>query len=302
MSNLFYGHGINDIYQQLCYTLIHSPDYILAPRNLKTNELIDVTLRINSPIQRILTLKSRNISLRYLAGELCFYMSGSRSLKFISHYSKFWDSISDNGRTVNSCYGYKIFEKKTKNITQFEYAKEQLLIDKDSRKSIIMMHTNENTLLKTNDNICTIFLQFFIRENFLILIVHMRSNDVYFGLTYDIPFFTILQEIMAVNLRSKYPYLKLGAYIHNAGSMHFYQKNYNVILSCSQDHGIEIDTSSQMMPSITKQTLRQFPKLLKYEEQLRRGWKGEIIADAQSPETFHDPFLLTIKGWLEEKK
>ncbi len=128
MSNLFYGHGINDIYQQLCYTLIHSPDYILAPRNLKTNELIDVTLRINSPIQRILTLKSRNISLRYLAGELCFYMSGSRSLKFISYYSKFWDSISDNGRTVNSCYGYKIFEKKTKNITQFEYAKEQLLI------------------------------------------------------------------------------------------------------------------------------------------------------------------------------
>ena len=299
MSNLFYGQGINDIYKQICYALIHNPDYILSPRSLKTNELINVTLHINSPVQRILTLKSRHISLYYLAGELCFYLSGSRSLAFISHYSKFWNKISDNGRTVNSCYGYKIFKKKTNKFSQFECARQKLLRDKDTRKAIIMLHTDENNVLYSKDNICTIYLQFFIRDDFLILITHMRSNDIFFGLTYDIPFFTILQEIMLVHLRRKYPYLKLGTYIHNAGSMHFYEKDRNVIFECSRD---VVSAPSQLMPGITEKTLEELPLLLKYEEQLRREWKGEIIADAQASKSFNDPFLLTIKNWLEEKK
>ena len=288
MNNNLRGTGINSIYKQICSALYHQPDYFLKPRGLKTNELLNCSLQILKPRQRILTLESRKISLHYLAGELCFYLSGSRSLKFISYYSKFWNKISDNGRTVNSCYGYKIFRNKINDITQFEYAKEQLMIDKNTRKAILMLHTDDDVLLKTKDNICTIFLQFFIRNDELILITNMRSNDIFFGLTYDIPFFTILQEIMLVHLQPKYPNLKLGSYIHNAGSLHFYEKDCNAILKCIMDS--LPDSKSQEMPPITKLTLKEFPLLLKYEKQLRKTDESNI--------TFTDPFLLTLKKWL----
>jgi len=291
MSQNFYGSGINSVYKEICYALIYNPDYILKPRNLKTAEILNAHIYITDPRKRILTLKSRNISYRYLAGELCFYLSGSRSLKFISHYSKFWNKISDNGRTVNSCYGYKIFKKKVNYITQFEYAEYQLLKDKDTRKAIIMMHTDENNVLKTNDDICTIYLQFFIRHEHLILITYMRSNDIFFGLTYDIPFFTIVQEIMLIHLQEKYPDLTLGSYIHNAGSLHFYEKDYDKVLACSKEGSLFLP--SEKMPSITRRTLIEFPLLLKYEKQLRKKGESNI--------KFLDAFLFTLRCWLEEK-
>jgi thymidylate kinase len=52
----------------------------------------------------------------------------------------------------------------------------------------------------------------------------MRSNDIVLGFTYDIFAFTMFQEMMANELG-----LELGTYYHNVGSMHIYQKNFNLL-------------------------------------------------------------------------
>ena len=43
-------------------------------------------------------------------------------------------------------------------------------------------------------------MQFFVRSGALHAITHMRSNDIILGSPYDIFFFTMLQEMMAVAL------------------------------------------------------------------------------------------------------
>jgi len=48
----------------------------------------------------------------------------------------------------------------------------------------------------------------------------MRSNDVVWGLPYDVFLFTMLQEMLAQTLD-----LELGSYIHVAGSFHLYERH-----------------------------------------------------------------------------
>ena len=75
---------------------------------------------------------------------------------------------------------------------------------------------------------CTLTLHWFIRENRLCLIVNMRSNDVILGFTNDVFQFTMLQEALMVNLKDTYPDIELGCYFHNAGSMHIYDRHFEM--------------------------------------------------------------------------
>lgn len=44
--------------------------------------------------------------------------------------------------------------------------------------------------------------------------------------TNDVFQFTMLQEMMVLSLKDKYPELELGTYFHNAGSMHIYDRHF----------------------------------------------------------------------------
>ena len=63
----------------------------------------------------------------------------------------------------------------------------------------------------------------------------MRSNDAFFGLTFDLPFFTMLQQQMLRHLQETvYPDLELGFYTHIAHSLHIYEKNFSSLESALQ--------------------------------------------------------------------
>ena len=78
---------------------------------------------------------------------------------------------------------------------------------------------------------CTLTMHWFIRENKLHLIVNMRSNDIILGFTNDVFQFTMMQEAMMLRLRETYPDLELGNYYHNAGSMHIYDRHFEMAQS-----------------------------------------------------------------------
>lgn len=67
---------------------------------------------------------------------------------------------------------------------------------------------------------CATTLQLMIRDGRLQAIATMRSNDVILGLPYDVFLFSMLQELMAVELN-----LEVGAYHHFVGSLHIYDSN-----------------------------------------------------------------------------
>lgn len=193
---------------------------ISKPRGFKVKEIINANICIKNPRDRYIYDSDRKMSYAYAFGELCWYMDGDNFIEPIRYYSRFYDKITDDGRTVNSAYGYRIFGNHPQiPFDQWRRCVELLKNDSDSRQAIIHIHTPNNK--PTKDEVCTLTLQFLIRNGKLNMIVNMRSNDVVYGFTYDVFCFTAMQELMAEELG-----VKLGYYYHNAASLHVYLNDF----------------------------------------------------------------------------
>lgn len=183
-------------------------------------EIINATTVIEDPTRCILKSKIRKLPMRYLVGELLWYLSGKNTLKSIQTITHAWDRMSDNGVTVNSNYGWCIQEKFGFN--QWEYVRELLLQDPNTRQAILHIKTAEDSIKNpTKDMNCTIALQFMLREGKLHLTVTMRSNDLWMGFPNDVFQFTAMQILMAMQLG-----VEVGTYTHHAGSLHLYERDY----------------------------------------------------------------------------
>ncbi len=89
-----------------------------------------------------------------------------------------------------------------------------------------MLISSPNNGFLSNDNFCATYLRVRIdNANKLHLTAHMRSNDVFFGTVYDVPFFVFVQLALVDQLKSQYPKLTLGTYTHFANSLHMYERN-----------------------------------------------------------------------------
>ena len=181
-----------------------------------TGEIINAVTVIDDPKDNLVTSPIRKLSHKYAIGELLWYLSGSNKLDAIANYSKAWNKLSDDGETVNSAYGYRIFEKF--GFDQWEHVKGLLKADPNSRQAVI--HIKEPNPEKTKDLPCTVALQYFIRDGKLYATTYMRSNDIWLGFPYDVFTFTCLQIKMAFELG-----VGIGSYTHIAGSLHLYSRN-----------------------------------------------------------------------------
>lgn len=180
-------------------------------------EILDAVFCVEDPTRNIVKNKVRNMPLRYAIGELAWYLSGTNKTKAIAQFSKKWEEISDDGETNNSAYGHRIFNKFGFN--QYEYIRELLEKDPLSRQAVI--HIKDASNVPTKDTPCTVYLQFFIREGKLHLSVHMRSNDIWMGVPYDMFSFCFIQMMLAMELG-----VEIGSYTHYAGSLHMYERDY----------------------------------------------------------------------------
>jgi len=184
-------------------------------------QLTNVMLVLTNPKNSLVMSPTRNVSTKYLLGEMKFYESSSNSLEDIAKYSSFWRKVSDDDKTVNSAYGYIIYDKY--GFDQFSFAHKNLVDNKYSRQAVLNIKHADNR--PTKDMNCTISIQFTISNNKLHCATNMRSNDIWFGLPYDMAYFTYLQNKMFHKLKETYPDLELGEYVHFVGNIHLYDKN-----------------------------------------------------------------------------
>lgn len=232
-----------EAYTKCLDVLINNPDYETSPRGLKINEILNAVIEIEDPTQNLFINSHRKFPVKYLAGELLWYFLGRNDLKFISKYSKFWNNIANVDGTLNSAYGHLLFKEHNEHgFNEWYWAFKSLVDDKDSRQAIIRFNKPTVSFKGNKDFVCTIYGIFHIREDELHFTIHMRSNDVWLGVTFDIPFFMILHQQMLGNLRYDYPGLKLGKYIHIANSLHMYEKNFDdaekMVNSPIHSHGL----------------------------------------------------------------
>lgn len=180
-------------------------------------EICDAVFCIEDPTKNIVTNAIRKMPMRYAIGELAWYLSGSNRVSDIARFAKKWVDISDDGIHNNSAYGWRIYDKFDFN--QWEYVKGLLQRDPNTRQAVIHIKDADNR--PTKDTPCTVYLQFLLRDGKLNLSVHMRSNDIWMGVPYDMFSFCFLQMKMAMELG-----VEIGQYTHYAGSLHMYARDF----------------------------------------------------------------------------
>lgn len=211
---------IDDIYMDMLYDLYHNGSLVSA-RGMKAYEVLAYKLLLD-PKDNIIKLPGFETNMEYAAQELAWYYSGDPSINYSPLIKRIWEKYSDDGITVNSNYGERIYGKHPQiKIDQWGWVKKKLTKDPETRQAVININTYFDKYRETKDFPCTISMQFFNRGNCLDMIVYMRSNDAYYGFRNDIYCFSELQKLMAKELN-----IDAGRYWHIAGSMHLYEKDW----------------------------------------------------------------------------
>jgi len=223
------GSTFAEIYEQLIKSIYLNPEYISSPRGMKIKEQTNLEITLTDPTSNLFTNVHRSPNPNYLYPELLWYFLGRNDLDFISNYSKFWNKLTNDG-ILNSAYGNLLFTQKNEHgYSEYGWALESLINDKDSRQSILRFNKPVHSYKGNKDFVCTLNGIFNIRNNKLNFTTTMRSQDVWFGITYDMPFFTILMQQVLLHLQEYYPDLTLGKYVHYVLSEHIYEKDFNNI-------------------------------------------------------------------------
>lgn len=229
----------HDAYLGTLKDIYHNPDFVCAPRGLKIREKVDYKFTVEQPTDESLITQDteRNKVIEaYTDKEKVLYASGSNKVEDFAKASAFWQKLANPDGTVNSAYGFLLWRNysctsnfSNRAMTPWEWAKESLLADKDTRQAILRFNLPEHCWIGNKDFTCTLTGNFLIRNDKLLLTMVMRSNDVVYGLAYDLPWFCSLMDKMLEELKPTYPNLQKGTYTHFAHSMHAYEKDAEVI-------------------------------------------------------------------------
>ena len=198
---------------------------ISKPRDLEVKELLLAHLSID-PRRPIADFKSRAFNWKYFAGEMAWYLHRDTDVDYIGQYSGMWSTLTNPGTNeINSNYGALVI-----NDEQIGWVVDSLLADKNSRQAIMFFNQPKFQFKGNKDFVCTMYGNFFIRNNKLNMKIQMRSNDIFYGLTFDAPFFSFLMQTVYLILKKndQYKDLELGTYHHYADNIHFYERHFEL--------------------------------------------------------------------------
>jgi thymidylate synthase len=249
-------NDIHSAYLGVLHDIYFNYDVKSAPRGQPVREKLDYTFRITNPTnESIITkdLERNRVIADYTQKETTLYDSCSNKVEDFEKASKFWGKLGNPDNTVNSAYGYLIWKNKShghpafeaevsnenaENLvdtaskfkrTPWEWAKQSLIQDKDSRQAILRFSLPQHQWFGNKDQTCTMHGNFLIREDRLHLSIVMRSNDLVLGLVYDLPWFISLMDKMVEELKPYYPNLIKGNYTHTVHSLHIYERNDEMV-------------------------------------------------------------------------
>lgn len=195
---------------------------VSKPRDLEVSELMYSKYEVD-PTRPFANFKSRSFNWKYFAGELVWYLSKDTNIDYINKFSGFWKGITNpDSNEINSNYGSLLFGE------QLQWVVDSLKADKNTRQAIAFLNQPKFQFKGNKDFVCTMYLNFSIREDKLDMKVQMRSNDIFYGLTFDAPFFALVHQHVYLWLQSTYPELGLGTYYHCADNIHFYERHYGL--------------------------------------------------------------------------
>lgn len=135
---------------------------------------------------------------------------------FTDRVKKFGDFMDDG--VLHGAYGTRASGKLGEVVRLMER-------DPDTRQAVVTVFDSDRDLNRQKKDIpCTVALHFMKRGDDLELNVTMRSNDIWLGTPYDFTQFAVAQASVAQALG-----LWPGKYVHSAGSLHLYERDYAAV-------------------------------------------------------------------------
>lgn len=230
---------IDEAYREVLKDVYNNPDYKAAPRGLPIREKVDYVFSVLSPTSEPIKTadgERNKVIADYTNKEVVLYDSGTNKVADFAKASKFWEKLANPDGTINSAYGFLIWKNYSctslfsdRAMTPWEWAKESLEADKDTRQAIMRFSLPEHQWMGNKDQTCTMHGNWLIRDNKLNFTITMRSQDMVKGAVYDWPWFCGLMDRMLAELKPKYPELEKGRYTHFVHSIHCYEKDAEVI-------------------------------------------------------------------------
>ncbi len=201
----------------------------LHSRNGMSSEVLGFTSRLLNVNQNFLFNETRKLSPYYACAELLWYLTMDDDTTFLQKFAPGYAKYCEDGIHAFGAYGYR-WEHNGGPLAkdQITLALETLRRHPESRQVVVTMWDGTDLehamVLDKKDLPCTLVHQFLLREGYLHMVTTMRSNDVWLGMPYDVFCNTQLQKLMT-DILGVLP----GSYVHNVGSMHYYEHNFEKI-------------------------------------------------------------------------
>jgi len=210
----------------------HYQNQALEGKNQNTKELIGVNFIISKPflkkkemLEFIFKDEAKNIE------DYCWTELGDRlnraGLNPGNSYKvrlDLWQKLMSKAEGDKFDYTYS---ERINHMGQLDNAIAALKDDEHTRRAMVMIFdpvdTKDSAGFQTRIP-CSISYQFLIRNNKLMVLYYIRSNDYFNHFAIDIWLTHAIQQYVVDELQSVYPGLKCGALNYYAGSFHAYHK------------------------------------------------------------------------------
>lgn len=254
---------LDDLLQKTLKRVLRKGAPISSERG-NSRELIGVMLELQNPRARLSRSETKGKVFSGL-GELLWYLSGQNNLDFIEYYIPKYRDESEDGKTIYGGYGPRL-HKEIDGVNQIDNAINILTNRGDSRRAVIQIFDAKDIVGVHKEIPCTCVIQLLRRNDLLHMVVYMRSNDAFLGLSHDIFAFTMLQEMIAKRLN-----IEIGKYRHSVGSLHLYERQVNQTMQYLNEGWQSTDLNASMPSMPDGDPWQYIPLLLDNEQKIRLG-------------------------------
>lgn len=148
--------------------------------------------------------------------------------------NKIWKACATDDGFVNSNYGWCIYSEE--NHSQFDECVKAILKDLMTKQACMYytrpsIHKESCDGVHANyDMICTCYTSSLLRNGELVHHVHMRSNDIWYGLRNDLAWQQQVQVRLVHALIKNGVNCSAGDIVWFADSLHLYERNYDDVI------------------------------------------------------------------------
>lgn len=213
------------------YEDLENSKFVTDKSGVNCVEIIDSNIKNLDPSRPLFDFGPRKTPENYCKKELDWYLSESLNIKGWMDDIKIWTQVADKDGFINSNYGNLVFSKE--NFKQYQHVLDELTQKPDSRRALIMYNRPSMWIEYNADGMsdftCTISAQVFIRDNRLIWINTMRSQDAIFGFGSDFYWACYVYNRLFDDLKQTHEGLKHGWINWNCASFHVYERHFELL-------------------------------------------------------------------------